>query len=189
MGRFRGTRTVLAVGFALALMVSGSQSVVAYRILVDCTGTCAFYELYDEMDTKRGAHCLYEAANPGDLDVITVRPPQMHGLATAPAKSKVQWRFHIRRQAPGGSTFVAIHKSSWQTSKANDQEVANAGDGFSRRRWVAPENVSGFYQVVVQLRWWLNGSQQGRVTAQYEWYKAKRSGNSYINNEYCLEEY
>lgn len=185
MGRARAIRVALAVGLALLSALAAVQPAAAARILLDCTGDCADYELYDEMGSRHGANCLYETATPHELDKITVRPPQMHGLATAPNDSKVEWRFKIRRDPPGAGTLDVIHTSSWQTSVANDQEVANAGDGFSRRTWVAPENVSGLYHVVVELRWWRSGSPRGLVRAQYEWYKAKLGGTSYSSSGDC----
>lgn len=174
--------SMMAVAVAAALMAA--QPVAAARILVDCTGDCADYELYDEQVGRRGANCLYEAANPGELNKITVRAPQMHGLATDPMTSRVEWRFKIRRNPPGGgNTFNTIFTSSWQKDQANDQFV---GD-FTRRPWTAPEGVTGFYQVFIEMQWWQAGSPQGFIRAQYEWYKAKRPGlTPYINNEYCL---
>jgi hypothetical protein len=179
-----------ALGFSLALgtLLAVAQPVGAARILVDCTGTCGYYELYDEQTGKKGANCLYKSASPGELDAITVRPPLMHG--NYPTKTKVEWRFRIRHKSSGGiDPFVKIYTSSWQSALADDAIPAYPGHGFSRRAWNAPSSPAGFYQVVVELRWWHQGAKEGFVRAQYEWYKAKRNGASYVNNEYCLPQY
>ena len=185
--RRRLLSSALAMSFALATLLVVAQPVAAERILVDCTNICGYYELYDSMNDRRGANCLYEASGNGDLDKITVRPPLMHGNYSN--KTKVEWRFKVRRNAPGGSnTFVVYYTSSWQSALADDAIPAYPGHGFYRRTWIAPENPTGFFQIVVELRWWHHGSVEGFVRAQYEWYKAKRPGyQPYIDNEYCLQ--
>ena len=75
---------------------------------------------------------MYE--KPGqDLDEITVRPPLMHGYYSN--KTKVAWRFKVRRASVGGGNFSTIYTSSWQTAMANDAIPVYAGQGFSRRAW------------------------------------------------------
>ncbi len=183
MGHGSTVRSMVALGMALSTLAVAAQPVAAARILEE-TGNPAYYELYDEMDGRRGANCIYETAS-FDLDKITIRAPQMHG--NYPQDTKVQWRFKIRRQslAPA-ATFSTIFTSSWQTDLAND---AIPADDFTRRTWQAPESPSGRFQVLVELRFWYQGSVEGFVRAQYEWYKAKWSSDYYVNNEYCLQDY
>jgi hypothetical protein len=174
---------VLAMSLALGASALGVQPVAAARILKD-TGTQGYYELYDEMGGPRGATCSYEKVT-FDLDKMRIKPPLMHGYYPTP--SQVQWRFKIRRQSlTPGATFKVFYTSSWQTDTADDAIPAN---GFTTRAWSAPEDPHGRFQAVVELRWRHNGQVEGFVRAQYEWYKAKWSGNSYENNEYCLEDY
>jgi hypothetical protein len=171
------------MSLAMAATALGVQPVAAARILKD-TGTQGYYELYDEMGGPRGATCSYEQAS-HDLNVMRIKPPLMHGYYSN--QTPVEWRFKIRRQAvTPGATFNVIYTSPWQSDTANDAIPAN---GFTNRAWTAPENPHGRFQAVVELRWKHNGSVEGFVRAQYEWYKAKWSGNSYENNEYCLEDY
>ncbi len=176
-------RVLLAISVAVATMVLAVQPVAAARILKE-DGNWGYYELYDEMVGRKGANCIYETGSQ-DLDKITIRAPLMHG--DYPQNTKVEWRFKIRRNPPGpANPFSTIFTSSWQTDRAND---AIPADDFTRRSWTAPESPTGFFQVLIEMRWWHGGSVEGFVRAQYEWYKAKWSGISYVNNEYCLQDY
>jgi hypothetical protein len=187
MKRPAGLRFLVAIALAVSSVVVVTAPAAAYRELVPCTGTCGYWEAYDYSTGQKGAVCGYEKVSQ-DLDFISVRPPLMHG--NYPTYTKVGWRFKIRRQslAPG-ATFNTIFTSSWQTAKANDAIPAYAGSGFSRRFWYAPENPTGHFQALVEMQWWHSGSVEGFVRIQYEWYKALWKGNSYTNNEYCLQNY
>lgn len=111
----------------------------------------------------------------------------MHGNYSN--KTKVAWRYKIRRASTGGGSFGTIYTSSWQTAMANETNPVSAGDGFSRRAWMAGENPHGFFDVWVELAWYYNGSREGFARIEYDWYKALRGSSSYTNMEYCLEEY
>ena len=177
----RNSRRAIVLGAVVLALVLGAQPVAAARILKD-TGTQGYYELYDEMGGPRGANCLYKQGT-YELGAISVRPPLMHGNYAT--KTKVQWRFKIRRQSVSpGAAFKTIYTSTWQTDKAND---AIPADDFTRRKWSAPTNPTGRFQVLVELRWWYQGAVEGFVRAQYEWYLAKWKTQSYENNEYCLQ--
>ena len=184
MGRRSTFRVMLAMSFAVATSVIAVQPAAAFRILKD-DGPQGNYEIGDEFGGPYGANCLYESGSK-DLDKITVRAPRnVHGAY--PNKTKVEWRFKVRRNAPGGaSTFGVIFESSWQSDRADDAIPAN---GFTRRAWMAPEHPTGFFQIVIEIRWWHLGAVEGFVRGQYEWYKAKWMGGTYQNNEYCLEDY
>lgn len=183
MRRRSTVNLVLAMSFAIVATAVSAMPAAAYRVLKD-TGTQGYYEIYDQMGAPRGATCSYESVSQ-DLDKMRIKPPLMHGYYNA--STPVQWRFKIRRNAPGGAnTFSVIYTSSWQSDTANNAIPAN---GFTNRAWTAPGNPSGFFQVVLELRWLYQGSVKGFLRAQIEWYKAKWSGNWYENNEYCLENY
>jgi hypothetical protein len=180
-------RVMFALGLALAATGALAVPAAAETVLIECNGTCGYYEVKDTGPTgPKGAVCVYE--KPGyDLDKITVRPPLMHG--NYPGKTKVAWRYKIRRASTGGGSFSTIYTSSWQTAMASETNPVSAGDGFSRRAWMASENPNGFFDVWTELRWDHNGSQEGFARVEYDWYKALRGSQSYTNNEYCLEEY
>lgn len=180
-------RLILALGLALSAAGAFALPAAAETVLVNCNGTCGYYEVKDTGPSgPKGAVCVYE--KPGyDLDKITVRPPLMHGNYAN--KTKVAWRFKIRRATVGGGNFSTIYTSSWQTAMASNTNPVSAGDGLSRRAWMAGENPNGFFDVWIELAWYHSGSQEGFARVEYDWYKALRGSASYTNNEYCLEEY
>lgn len=184
-------RFIAALGFALIAGTFIAAPVAAETVLVDCNGTCGYWEVMDTGPTgPKGAVCVYE--KPGyDLDKITIRPPLMHGAYSN--KTKVAWRFRVRRADVNVGTFQTIYTSSWQTAMASDSIPAQDGNGFdygfARRTWMAPENPHGFFDIWTELAWYHNGSQEGFARVEYDWYKAQRGSSSYTNNEYCLEDY
>jgi len=180
-------RFILALGMAVTAVGAFVLPAAAETILIECDGTCGYYEVKDMGPTgPKGAVCVYE--KPGyDLDEITVRPPLMHGYYDT--KTKVAWRFKIRRSNTSGGAYSTIYTSSWQYAMASNTNPVSAGDGFSRRAWMAGENPNGFFDVWTELRWDHNGSREGFARIEYDWYKALRGSSSYTNNEYCLEEY
>jgi hypothetical protein len=187
--RSSSMRVIVAMALALATGILAAQPVAAARHLYTTGDIGSFdeFNFRDYDDGPYGANCIYETGSSDDLERITVRAPiNVHGLATHPNWSKVEWRFKIRRNSPGPGTFQTIFTSSWQTDLANDQYVA---DDFTRRPWIAPANPSGFYQVLIEVRFWKQGSVHGFTRWQYEWYKAKRGSGVYENNEYCFAEY
>lgn len=184
-------RALLGIALALGVLVISASPVAAERILNDCTAgeTCGYWEVGDTGPGAgpAGAVCKYENGS-FDLDFISIRPPLMHGAYSN--KTPVEWRYKIRRQpVSGAQPFSVIYTSTWQSAMANDAIPAYAGSGFARRYWYAPENPHGFFQVLVEMRWKHSGAVEGFVRVQYEWYKALWNGNSYKNNEYCLEDY
>ena len=126
--------------------VDGSGPAQAAVILVDCTGTCGYYELHDDQTTERGANCLYQSANPGKLDQITVRPPLMHG--NYPGKTKVEWRFRIRHKwrcrplredllelVAGRAGKNDSIPASWVTASLAERGMRRATRPVSTRSW------------------------------------------------------
>ena len=189
MVRPSGFRILIAVGTAIAALAVSVAPASAARELQTTGDIGSFDEnnFRDQFGGPYGANCIYETGGSDDLDRITVRAPiNVHGLAADPAYSQVEWRFKIRRQPPTSMTFQTIFTSSWQSDRANDNFVA---DDFTRRAWNAPNNPSGFYQVLIEVRFWYQGRVDGFTRWQYEWYKAKRGNASYDNNEYCFSEY
>lgn len=187
MDRRPTLRFLTALAIALSSLAVIAAPVAAETVLVNCNGTCGYWEVYDTGPSgMKGAVCVYE--KPGyDLDKMTIRPPLMHGNYST--KTKVGWRYKIRRADVNVGTFHTIYTSSWQTTLANDSIPARDGHGFARRAWTAPENPHGFFDVWVELGWWHNGSREGFARVEYDWYKAQRGSSSYTNNEYCLEDY
>ncbi|MEO7119222.1 MAG: hypothetical protein ABIZ34_09660, partial [Candidatus Limnocylindrales bacterium] len=120
-----------------------------------------------------------------DLNKITVRPPQnVHGNYSN--YTKVEWRFKVQRDAMYSANWALIYTSSWQSDTANDQLPAN---GFSRRPWVAGENPSGRFRVLIEIRWWHNGSIEGSVRERLQWYKQKGSMSTFEGMGYCNPNY
>jgi hypothetical protein len=185
-------RVALAFVFVLGTLAIASAPAAAETVLVQCNGKCEYYEVYDSDTFKQGALCRYETTNPYKLDRINVRPPQAHGLAKAPKKSKVGWAFIIQRQPNGGGAWVTLHKSALQIAKANDQIPAGQGTGFLFRTWNAPAHPEGFrYRVRIVIRWW-NGAGTaivGTARVEYDWYRAIKGNQTSIHNEYCLQAY
>ncbi len=182
-------RLMLGLAFAISSLAVTVTPAAAETVLKDCVGTCGYWEVSDTGPSgPKGAVCVYETGGSHDLDRITVRPPLMHGNYAN--KTTVKWRFKVRRQAVSpGATFHTIYTSSWQSAQASETVPAYAGHGFARRAWMVPESPHGFFDVWVELSWLNNGSVQGTARVEYDWYKAQRGGSSYVNNEYCLEDY
>ena len=178
-------RVVLALGLALASAAAVSAPAAAETSLIPCNGVCGDYEIYDATAPPPfGANCKYEKASL-DLDWISTRPPQMHGLATYPNNSKVQWRVTVLEDT--GSGFAAIHDTRWQTAFANDQQVARAGRGFHRIRWFAPESPNGYYKVWLAMRWWKGGDVKGFAMVEIDHYKWKWNGQSGALDDNCID--
>ena len=187
MRRTSRTRRVLSFAAALTALVLSVQPVAAETVINE-TGRWGYYEVYDNQDFQRGANCFYETGT-FDLDKITVRPPMVHGDYAQ--NTWIGWRFLIQRNAPpvDDNAFATIFKSTIQKDRANDQLPA---DAFVRRAWVAPENPTGFYRVRIVIFWYAPGSQtnvEGKAVVEYDWYKAKWSGNFYVNENHCLPDY
>lgn len=189
-------RIVLGLVFASTLLIATAAPVGAETILKGChrnatsaqMGDCGYWEVYDASVGKKGVVCVYRTSSPYNLDEMTIRPPLMHGLYSN--KTPVGWRFKVRRQPVGGGAWATVFTSSWQKSKANDAVPAYVGHGFSRRAWPAPVNPSGyFYKVELELQWWKNGSVEGYVKLEYDWYKALRGNSTYTNPQHCLQSY
>lgn len=181
-------RFLIAFGFALSSLAVIAAPAMAETVIEGCSGSCGYWEVYDTGPTgMKGAVCVYETGSSHDLDKITIRPPLMHGNYST--KTKVGWRYKIRRADVNVGTFHTIYTSSWQTAMANDSIPAYGGHWFSRRAWTAPENPHGFFDVWVELTWWHHGSVEGSALVEYDWYKAQRGSSSYTDNEYCLEDY
>lgn len=177
-----------ALALALTMLGGIALPVSAETVLVNCNGTCGYWEVKDTGPTgPKGAVCVYETGSSYDLDKITIRPPLMHGNYST--KTKVAWRFKVRRADVNVGTFHTIYTSSWQTATANDAIPVYEGSGFSRRAWMAPEGPHGFFDIWTELAWYHNGSQEGFARVEYDWYKAMRGSSSYTDNEYCLEDY
>lgn len=185
MMRKRRLRVLLALGMALSAVGSLAGSASAETVITPCTGTCGDYEVYDSpKPPPYGANCKYESGT-FDLDWISARPPQMHGLVSYPKDSKVQWRMMVLHASGPAGKYATIHTSNWQTAYANDQQVARAGHGFHRIFWYAPENPSGVYKVWIDMRWWKSGAVQGTVRLEYDSYKGKAAGVTFSSPEYC----
>ena len=183
-----GLRMVLALAFAVSALAGVAAPSAANTTLINCNGTCGYYETYDAAISKKGAVCVYGTSFPYKLNRITVRPPLMHGYYST--KTKVGWRFKIQRMPVGGGPWSTIFTSTYQGAMANDAVPANVGSGFSRRAWQAPSNPAGyFWRVWVELRWWHLGVVEGFARVQYDWYKALRGGSTYTNPDYCLQSY
>lgn len=183
-------RIVVALAFALIAVGSLASPAAAEIVIVQCQGTCGYYQVTDGMTGGKGAVCVYKTGLAPNLKEITVRPPLMHG--NYPQKTKVGWRFKIQRSPSGGGSFSTIYTSMYQTAKADDSIPAYAGHGFARRGWQAPANPHGFFRVVIEMQWWNQGgsSVEGYAKLQYQWYKAEQSGNTpYTDESYCLEDF
>jgi hypothetical protein len=178
-------RILLALSVALMAVAAVSAPVSAETTLIACNGVCGDYEIYDSSPPPPyGANCKYETASV-DLDWISVRPPQMHGLATYPKDSRVQWRIRVLAAPDTLSGFGAIDTTPWQTAFANDQQVARAGHGFHRIRWYAPEDPE-YYKVWLEMRWWKGGEVKGFASAEIDHYKWKWNGTTGdMGDDYC----
>jgi hypothetical protein len=181
-------RVLVALCFALTSVAAFAAPASAETILSPCSGTCGSWEVYDGETGRKGANGIYATSFPYELNKITVRPPLMHG--DHPSNSQVGWRFKIQRMPVGGGSWVTRYTSTYQTAQADNAIPAYAGNGFSRRSWLAPNNPSGFfYRVVIDMRWKHNGLVEGRLSLKYDWYKAKSGTNTYTNPDYLLASY
>jgi hypothetical protein len=187
---------VFGLVFALSALGVAAAPVSAETILKGChknatsalMGDCGYWEVYDASVGKKGAVCVYANNFPYELNVITVRPPLMHGLYSN--KTPVGWRFSVQRKTVSGTTWSTRYTSTYQMSTANEAIPAYVGHGFSRRAWNAPNDPSGyFYRIIIELIWKRNGTTEGYVKLKYDWYKAQRSGATYTNPDYCLASY
>jgi hypothetical protein len=179
--------------FLIALTVAISSVAVivgpatAETILVNCNGTCGYYQYGDTGPTGgKGAVCKYETGS-YDLDFISVRPPLMHG--PFPTNTPVAWKYKIYRRPVGGAWSV-LYTSTWQSSTANDAIPAYANHGFERRYWYAPESPTGNFKVRVYLRWKNGGGTViGTASAEYDWYQRLWNGSTSVGMEYCIQDW
>jgi len=182
---FRSIRTSVALSCALLALLLGVQPAAA-AVIINETGRVGSYQLNDFQVGQRGANCTYES-NSFDLDNISVRAPFVHG--DYQQMTWVGWEFRIQRDAPPfDGAFGTIFKSAIEKSRANDEFIAD----FSRRKWIAPENPTGQYRVLIKIYWYEPGSKtaaEGRTLARYEWYKAKHDADTYVNMDLCLPHY
>jgi hypothetical protein len=181
---------IRATGFAVALtaVLLGAQPAAAETVLQACAGECGNYEIDDSPAPKRGANCIYGKDATTELDRITIRPPtNVHGSHAQ--NTWVGWRFIIDQgigeSIPDWNTY---YTSPIQKDRAND---AIPEDGFVRRTWVAPKKHpdTALYKVRIRIYWYEPGSQtivEGKAHIEYDWYKAKFGGASYINEDYCV---
>lgn len=177
-------RMLLALTFAVSSLAVIAAPAAAETPLVPCNGTCGYYEVYDTGPAgQKGAVCGYEG-NSRDLDFISVRPPLMHGNYSN--KTKVEWRFKIRRASSSLGPFSTIHTSSYQSAKANDAIPAYAGSGFSRKWWYASESPDGYYLVWVEMRWWHSGQVEGFARVEYDHYKVLWKTTIFYRADSCI---
>jgi hypothetical protein len=184
-------RTRITIALASALLVGAVVATPAAGAIIieGCSGTCGYWEVKDTGPTgPKGAVCGYEKIS-YDLDFISVRPPLMHGNYSN--KSKVAWRYKVRRATTSGGSYSTFYTSTWQTAMANNAIPAYAGQGFSRRYWWAPENPTGFFDIWIELSWYnpAGSAVEGQGTANYEWFKKLWNGNSYVEMYRCLQDY
>lgn len=181
----RSIRTLSVFSGALMALTLAVLPVSASEVINE-TGRVGSYQVNDFEDLQRGANCTYEGTS-FDLDDISVRAPLVHGDYNQ--MTWVGWRFMIQRDAPPiDGAFGTIFKSPIEKDRANDEFIAD----FSRRKWIAPENPTGQYRVLIKILWFEPGSQaavEGSSLIRYEWYKAKHSGSSYVNMDLCLPHY
>jgi hypothetical protein len=182
-------RFVAALGFALVVGTVIAAPAAGATIIEGCYGTCGYWEVSDTGPTgPKGAVCGYEKGS-YDLDFISVRPPLMHGNYSN--KTKVAWRYKVRRAPSGGGSYSTFYTSTWQTAMANTSIPAYAGHGFSRRYWYAPENPTGFFDIWVDVAWYnaAGTSVVGQGQANYEWFKTQWNGNSSVAMGKCLQDW
>ena len=181
-------RASLALVIALGALLVISIAPVAAEADMGCTGTCGYYEVYDNDTGTPGAKCTYANGYPYKLKEISIRPPLMHGYQSD--KDPVGWAFRIQRKSVNGGKWRPFFDSGYQNSSASETIPAYAGHGFSRRTWTAPNNPGGyFWRVVLLLRWKAdNGNVVGRAKVRYEWYNQVRKDGSAQNlgSGYCL---
>ena len=135
-----------------------------------------------------GATCRY--TQPAYyLAAIDIRPPLMHGYYAN--KTKVEWRYRIQRQDTNLTGWKLFDESTFQSAMADDQIPAYKGNGFQYRTWNAPANPTGYlYRVRIVMRWWHNGSVEGSMFVQYDWYRAQKSASQHrLDPDRCLSSY
>ena len=180
-----GLRIAIALAFAISAIGAFAAPAAAETVLKDCTGTCGYYEYYDnEPPPSYGANCKYETAS-YDLDFMSGKPPSVHGPYSY--KTQVAWRIRILRSTNMGGSWSTIYTSGWDTAMANDAIPAYAGHGFARIYWHANENPTGWFKMRVYIRWRnAGGNVIGNASAEYNSYKELWNGNSYPNSaDYC----
>jgi hypothetical protein len=178
------------VGLALALstiLLVGVAPASAAVIVVECNGTCGYYEITDN-DMAPGARCNYANSFPYKLLNISTRPPLMHGNYLN--NTKVGWKVRIQRKPINSGHWAPIFISNYQTAMANEEIPAYGGQRFSRIIRNAPNNPAGYqYRVVLHLAWWKpNGNLDGTAKVRLEWYHQERlnGGNGQNVMGYCI---
>jgi len=163
-------RILLALTLVAAAMSATAGPSAAF--LGICTGTCGYFEAGDS-NPPISVLCIYESASL-DLDKLKVTPPVVYGHYQR--RTPVQWRFKVQRAPSVGTLFRTVHTSTWQTSRANSNDPAYEGYGFTTRSWNASENPSGYYRVRLEIQWKHNGIVEGKARGIYDWYAYSRDG-------------
>lgn len=178
-------RSLMALVFAISSLAVVAAPAAAETVLASCSGTCGYYEVKDQWpDGPAGGVCKFERGPNYDLDLMSARPPLMHGYYSF--KTKVKWRFKVRHASPNGSTaFSTIYTSSYQSALANNATPAYAGHGFARRYWYAPENPVGDFKLWIEMQWMNNGQVEGFVRLEYDVYKKLSAGSSRFVADLC----
>jgi len=182
-------RVVLALSFAISALGIAAVPVAAETVLVNCSGTCGYYEYRDnEPPPSYGAACKYETGS-YDLDFMSGKPPLVHG--PFPYATQVAWRIKILRSTNFGGSWSTIHTSAWDTAKANDAIPAYAGHGFARIYWYANDpNPTGWFKMRVNIRWKnANGNAIGGASAEYNSYKGLWNGQSDTRTDHCIQDW
>ncbi len=147
-----GARASLALALALGALLVVGLAPVSAAVDSGCTGTCGYYEVYDNNTGMPGAKCTYKNSYPYKLIDVSPRAPLMHGYQAD--KDPVAWRFKVQRKNVNGGSWNTYFTSGYQSSMASDSIPAYTGHGFSRRHWTPPNNPNGyFWRVVLNLRW------------------------------------
>jgi len=187
-------KALFAAMGALVALSTVAWPVAAATVVNGCQGTCGQYETFDASVGKKGADCVYYTNNSYSLRKITVRPPEMFGHYSA--KTPVDWRFRIQISDSTSAPYVwtTDYVSSYQSARASRNVPANVGKGFARRAWNAPDAagarltlapISERYRVLIDMRWWHNGSVEGSTSVRYDWYSNIEGSNSYTNHGNC----
>ena len=181
-------RLMAALAMALTSIGALAAPAAAETIIQGCSGTCGYYEYYDnEPPPSYGANCKYETSS-YDLDFMSGKPPSVHGPYSF--KTEVAYRIRILRSTNSGASWSTIHTSGWDTAMANDAIPAYAGNGFARIYWYANENPTGWFKMRVNLRWKnANGNVIGTAAAEYNSYKQLWSNTYDGDSDYCSEDY
>lgn len=183
----RGTRrATLSLFVAITALIGLAAPASAETVITACNGTCGYYEIGDG-GPPYGANCQYEAGS-YDLDKISVRPPLMHGPWSY--NTNVRWLFRIFRSSNFGGSWSQIYQSTWQNAMANDAIPARAGNGFSRRTWMAPESPTGWFKVRILMHWFnQSGNRIGIAAVELDNYKRLWNGNVTYSMDYCLQDW